>query len=127
MRWRVPLLLPVLLILAVLSWTAGASAHPCHDMAMAPEPAAEEPAQPQPPAASMAADTSAEIGISVHAGSDCCGGDRECQIHCAAAIALPAAIQIGHVPGRPLVEPAASAARLGARLRADHDPPRPSV
>jgi hypothetical protein len=113
-------LLPILLILTILSWGSVAAAHPCHELS----------AQTQP----VHMHTATEVVTTSHhleAGdTDRCPAGRcgaYCQMQCAAAIALPATLDIGLVPGRHVFVAAAMPANLGWPPRATQDPPRPSA
>jgi hypothetical protein len=120
MRLCVSLLLPILLVLTILSWGSVASAHPCHELS----------AQTQP----VHMHVTVQAIIASHrfetADSDVCPAGRcgaNCQMQCAAAIALPVTLDIGLVPGRQVFVAAAMPANLGWPPRATQDPPRPSA
>jgi hypothetical protein len=113
-------LLPILLILTVLSWGSAASAHPCHELS----------AQTQPVHMHVAVQaTSARHGVEIADSGPCPAGrcGAYCQMQCAAAIALPATLDIGLFPGRPVFTAAAIPANLGWPPCATQDPPRPSA
>jgi hypothetical protein len=110
----------ILLILTILSWGSVASAHPCHELS----------APTQSVHMHMAVQAmSARHGVEI-ADSDVCPAGRcgaYCQMQCAGAIALPATLDIGLVPGRHVFVAAAMPANLGWPPRATQDPPRPSA
>jgi hypothetical protein len=114
-------LLPAfLLILTILSWGSVASAHPCH----------EAPAQAQPVHIHVAAQAMTAHHSIEAANSDRCPAGRcgaYCQMQCAAAIALPATLDIELFQGRQVFVAAAMPANLGWPPCATQDPPRPSA
>ena len=113
-------LLPILLIATALSWSSVASAHPCHEL-----PARAQPIQTHAPAQAMTASHGIEAGDTNRCPAGRCGA--YCQMQCAAAIALPAKLDIGLFPGRQIFVAAAMPANLGWPPCATQDPPRPSA
>src|ERR1700761_7281452 len=111
-------LFPVLIILVALSWTPGASAHPCHEGADS-----AQQAQMHTPATTMAAQAAALVATERHC--RCC--TVQCQMQCAASLATPAAFETQLFQGDPRFEPAPATARFSWRRPADRDPPRPSA
>jgi len=120
MRLCVSLLFPILLVLTILSWGSVASAHPCHELT----------GQAQPVHTHVTAQAiSARHGVET-ADSGICPAGRcraYCQMQCAAAVDLPATLDIGLFPGRPVFTAAAMPANLGSPPRATQDPPGPSA
>jgi hypothetical protein len=117
---RASLLPALLLVLTILFGASAASAHPCHELST----------QTQPVHMHMAAQAmSARHGTEI-ADSDACPAGRcgaYCRIQCAAAIALPATLDIGLFPGRQVFVATAMPANSGWPPRATQDPPRPSA
>jgi hypothetical protein len=120
MRLCVSLPLPILLVLTILSSGSVASAHPCHELTR----------QAQPVHTHVAAQAMSARHRFETADSDVCPAGRcgaNCQMQCAAAIALPATLDIGLFPGRQVFVAATIPANLGWPPRATQDPPRPSA
>ena len=115
MRWCFALL-PVLAILAALSWAPGASAHPCHEQAT--------PAAPIQALTAVAVHATAEARAPHDVHSGCLGCTAGCQMRCAASVAVAASFQAPFQNGRHRFEPARMKATLGWQNTADHDPPR---
>src|SRR3569623_2372410 len=104
MRRRFLLLLPLLAALALLSWTPAASAHPGHEPDMH--------AQPAQAGMHVAVVQAAPHPISHHCPARCHGCTAECQMQCAAALALPTLSEVQFSTGRRRLAPAPVAARL---------------
>jgi hypothetical protein len=116
MRWRF-VLLSGLAFLATLWWPSGAVAHPCQDHAQQAAPA---PAGPH-----VAVHAIAEVTRESHAGCPGCGVD--CQMQCAASVAIAASFETPFHGGRHRFEPARPAAKHAWQAAADRDPPRPTA
>jgi hypothetical protein len=121
MRRRFLLILPFLAVLTILFWTSAAGADPGHDPAMH-----AQPAQTSAPAAVDVVHAAAHE-TSYHCPARCHGCTAECQMQCAAAVALPAPFELTFSNGRHRPEPLPLAARLDWRAEGPRDPPRPSA